>query len=181
MKKSISINISGMLFNIEEDAYDRLKLYLDEIKLYFASYDESGEIVADIENRMAEIFSTKVGPHKQVLTIADVEAIIAQMGNIQDFAAIEDPMEEPRMANGRPYESYTSHETEASTEGAATAPRKLYRDESRKMIGGVAAGFAHYLRLDPTWIRLALVGFFAFDIFLTLAISSSALVVAYII
>jgi phage shock protein PspC (stress-responsive transcriptional regulator) len=181
MKKSISVNISGLLFNIEEDAYERLKRYLDEVKLYFVSYDASGEIVADIESRIAEIFSTKVGPHKQMLTLADVEAIIAQMGNIQDFAAIEEPLEEPRAASSRPYGTYTSYDAETTPEGeAAKGARKLYRDESRKMIGGVAAGFANYLRLDPTWVRLALVGFVAFDIFITLAISSSALIIAYI-
>lgn len=180
MKKSISVNISGLLFNIEEDAYERLKHYLDEVKLYFTSYDAAGEIVSDIESRIAEIFSTKVGPHKQVLTIADVEAIITQMGNIQDFAAIEETLGEPAAANHRPYERHTAYETEAA-EGPAKGPRKLFRDESHKMIGGVAAGIAHYMRLDPTWVRLALVGFVAFDVFVTLAVSSSALVIAYII
>lgn len=171
MKKSISINISGMLFNIEEDAYERLKYYLDEIKLYFASYDASGEIVADIESRIAEIFSTKVGPHQQVITLLDVEALITQMGNIQDFAAIEEGYEEPRTTNGHTHESYAQ----------PAGTRRLYRDENRKMIGGVAAGVAHYLRIDPLWIRALLLGFVACDIFLTLAISSSLLVIGYII
>ncbi|EMR04120.1 PspC domain-containing protein [Cesiribacter andamanensis] len=186
MKKSISINISGMLFNIEEDAYERLKLYLDEIKLYFASYDADGEIVTDIESRIAEIFYTKVSPSKQVITLGDVEALIAQMGNIQDFAAVEATFEEPQ-ARTSTHTSSSTYSNTAAGSGPAAEPaasnrgRRLYRDESRKVIGGVAAGIAHYLRIDPMWIRLLLVGFMAFDVFLTLALSSSALVVAYII
>jgi phage shock protein PspC (stress-responsive transcriptional regulator) len=180
MKKSISINISGMLFHIEEDAYERLKLYLDEIKLYFASYDADGEIAADIESRVSEIFYTKVGPNKQVITLADVEALITQMGNIQDFAAVEDVYEEPKST----YSTNSGPRTASSTAnpGEETEkPRRLYRDENHKVIGGVAAGFAHYLRVDPMWVRLILASFVAFDIFVTFAISSSALVLAYII
>ncbi len=177
MKRSISINISGMLFNIEEDAYERLKRYLDEIKLYFASYDASGEIVNDIENRIAEIFSTKVSAQKQVITLADVEALITQMGNIKDFAAVEESFEEPRAT----YEHTTNGNTYNTYGEPKTASRRLHRDESRKVIGGVAAGIAHYLRIDPIWLRILLVTFVAFDVFLTFAISSSALVIGYII
>ncbi|WP_224998407.1 PspC domain-containing protein [Cesiribacter sp. SM1] len=172
MKKSISVNISGLLFNIEEDAYEQLKHYLDEIKLYFSGYEASGEIVADIENRIAEIFSTKVGPQKQVLTESDVQALIAQMGNIRDFAAIEEPYEEPKSTNGH---THANSETWTDT----TRPRRLYRSVNRKIIGGVAAGIADYLRIDPLWVRLVM-AIIMFDIFLSFSFSG-ALLIGYII
>ncbi|AHM63093.1 phage shock protein c, pspc [Flammeovirgaceae bacterium 311] len=171
MKKSISINISGLLFNIEEDAYEQLKRYLDEIKLYFSGYEASGEIVADIENRIAEIFSTKVGPQKQVLTESDVEALIAQMGNVRDFAAIEEPFEEPKSTNGQ---------THASENWAEPVKgRRLYRNVNRKIIAGVAAGIADYLRIDPLWVRLGM-AIIMFDIFISFSFSG-ALLIGYII
>ncbi len=89
MKKNISINISGIIFHIEEDGYEKLKEYLDTIHRYFASYDDSSEIIADIENRIAEIFLTKLKEGKQVITIEDVEALMATMGGIKDFKEVE--------------------------------------------------------------------------------------------
>ena len=89
MKKNISINISGIIFHIEEDGYDKLKEYLDTIHRYFASYDDSSEIIADIENRIAEIFLSKLKEGKQVITLEDVEALMATMGGIKDFKEVE--------------------------------------------------------------------------------------------
>ena len=55
MKKNISINISGIIFHIEEDGYLKLKEYLESINKYFSSFEGSTEIIADIESRIAEI------------------------------------------------------------------------------------------------------------------------------
>ena len=71
MKKNISINISGIIFHIEEDGYDKLKEYLETIHRYFSSYDDSSEIIADIENRIAEIFLSKLKDGIQVIVIAE--------------------------------------------------------------------------------------------------------------
>ena len=77
MKKNISINISGIIFHIEEDGYENLKKYLDSINKYFSSFDDSTEIMADIESRIAEIFLSKLNEGKQVITADDVNALIA--------------------------------------------------------------------------------------------------------
>ena len=146
MKKNISINISGIIFHIEEDGYDKLKEYLDTIHRYFSSYDDSSEIIADIENRIAEIFLGKLKDGKQVITFEDVEALMATMGGIKDFKEVEvDEEPEP--------------EAEAASTGAQgsysdTGSRKLYRDEKRKILGGVLSGIAYYFTVDPLWIRL---------------------------
>ena len=68
MKKNISINISGIIFHIEEDGYDSLRKYLDSINRYFGSFEDSSEILADIEGRIAEIFLSKLNDGKQVIT-----------------------------------------------------------------------------------------------------------------
>src|SRR3954462_13411978 len=98
MKKNISINISGIIFHIEEDGYETLKKYLDSINKYFSSFEDSSEILADIESRIAEIFLSKLNEEKQVITSEDVSSLIATMGSVSDFRAVEDqePVSEER-------------------------------------------------------------------------------------
>ena len=100
MKKNISINISGIIFYIEEDTYDELKNYLNSVEQYFSSYEDSKEIIADIETRMAEIFMSTLKDSKQVITPEDVQNLIATMGSVADFQAMEDdPAYQPVTSN----------------------------------------------------------------------------------
>lgn len=153
MKKNISINLQGIIFQIEEDGYEQLSRYLASIRTYFSNYEGHEEIVADIEARIAEIFSDRVSPAKQVITQEDVQYLIVRMGNVTDFE-VEEPLEA---------EAYTSAgaATGAAGEGAGAGeayaeagPKKLYRDVNQKVIAGVSSGLANYLRVDPLWIRL---------------------------
>ena len=151
MKKTISINIAGILFHIEEDGFQKLKDYLESITKYFSTFEDSPEIIEDIESRIAELFMAKLSDFKQTLTIDDVSQLIATMGTTSDFEA--------SMEADEPYtSSEQSHDEEATsgeTQNATTGSKKLYRDSSRSIIGGVAAGLAHYMKVDPLWIRLA--------------------------
>jgi len=168
MKKNISINISGIIFHIEEDGYETLRNYLDSINRYFSTYDDSKEIISDIENRIAEIFLSKLTNGKQIINAEDVDSLIATMGSIQDFEAIEEP--EGQQQQERRSKAKTSAE-----------PEKLYRDGKRKILGGVASGLSHYFGIDPLWIRLTLViGVLGLDIFL-LGAASGFFLIGYII
>lgn len=91
MKKTIQINIAGMVFNIEEDAYEKLNAYLASIKQYFASYEGSQEIISDIEYRIAEKFWTNQKSDNQpIITHEGVNDLIKSMGSVSDFEAIEE-------------------------------------------------------------------------------------------
>src|SRR5436190_22554993 len=90
MKKNISINISGIIFHIEEDGYDTLRKYLDSINKYFATFEDSSEILADIESRIAEIFLSKLNEGKQVITADDVHSLLSTMGSVNDYKAAEE-------------------------------------------------------------------------------------------
>jgi len=147
MKKNVSINIGGIIFHVEEDGYEKLKNYLATINSYFADFQESQEIVSDIENRIAEIFLAKLKEDKQVINEADVEALIESLGSIEDFKKAEQESE-PEAADF----SATAEEPFAKE-----ANKKLLRDTKRKILGGVAAGLAHYFSIDALWIRLALI------------------------
>lgn len=169
MKKTVSINISGIIFHIEEDGYEKLRNYLTSIQRYFSSYEDNKEIVADIESRIAELFIANLANNKQVITLEDVERLITKMGNVADFEAIaedEDLYKEAKSTTYAKEEAFSGSETGYGTGYAATstqAKRKLYRDERRKLLGGVAAGIAHYFSIDALFVRLIiLVGFFGF-------------------
>ena len=153
MKKNISINIGGIIFHIEEDGYDKLKSYLDSVNTYFSTFEDSKEIIEDIEGRIAEIFLSKLDEGKQVISQEDVDDLILTMGTTKDFdATIEaEPEEEPK-------EEPASEDEKSSTKEAQD--KKLFRDTKRKVIGGVASGIAHYFGIDPIWTRLIFLALF---------------------
>jgi phage shock protein PspC (stress-responsive transcriptional regulator) len=148
MKKNISINISGIIFHIEEDGYENLRKYLDSIKRYFASFEDSSEILSDIESRIAEIFLAKLNEGKQVITAEDVSSLMATMGSVSDFKAAEE--QEFASESSKTQSDTSQNKNQAGT----TTARKLQRDQKRKILGGVCAGLAHYFNIDPVWPRL---------------------------
>lgn len=145
MKKNISINISGIIFHIEEDGYETLRKYLDSIKRYFATFEDSSEILADIESRIAEIFLAKLHEGKQVITAEDVSGLMTTMGSVNDFKAAEE-----QDIVGEP----SSQQESKSQTGTTYSSKKLVRDTKRKILGGVCAGLGHYFNIDPVWPRL---------------------------
>lgn len=141
MEKTIIINIGNTIIHIEESAYERLKAYLNEVKNYFANHADDLEIVTDIENRIAELLTEQLEEQKkQVVDSANVNAVIAQMGRVQDFDTAEGGEEQPVINN-----TYQHRYVE----------KKLYRDMDDRVVAGVCAGIAHFVNADPKWIRLA--------------------------
>lgn len=148
MNKTITSNIAGYVFHIDENAYDKLDSYLKTIRHYFTNSQGKDEIITDIEARLAEMLHERIGDLKQVVTLEDVNQVIAIMGQPEAF--IDD-------------ESDTDWQ-QAQSKEATNALRRLFRDPDDKVIGGVCAGVSNYLGLsDPIWLRLALVvSFFVF-------------------
>ncbi|MEQ9402979.1 MAG: PspC domain-containing protein [Cyclobacteriaceae bacterium] len=162
MKKNISINIGGIIFHIEEDGYDKLKNYLDSVNKYFSSFEDSKEIIEDIEGRIAEIFLTRLDEGKQIINKEDVDDLVAIMGTTKDFdAEIE---VEPVGPSKEETKEEEKEEKESESKKTGTADKKLHRDNKRKVIGGVASGLAHYFGIDPIWVRLLMLAFL-FNIF----------------
>jgi phage shock protein PspC (stress-responsive transcriptional regulator) len=160
MKKTISINIAGIIFHIEEDGYEKLGLYLKAIQSHFASYEGSKEIIEDIESRIAEKFWDKQKRDaKQAITLEDVDSLIASMGTVSDFEAIQEEEDLVTEEKAQQTAQSTQSEQKSTTSEQYEYPRfetakKLYRDTQRKLLGGVCAGFAHYLGIDALWVRL---------------------------
>lgn len=138
MNKTIIINISGTIFHIEEDAYEKLKVYMTEVKLYFSKSEDSFEIISDIENRIAELFLEIINAEsKEVIIIKDVDNVIRTMGQPDEF---ENDIEE-----------------EINTINQTTIKKRLYRNPDDKIAGGVCSGIAAYINIDPLWVRLLLI------------------------
>lgn len=152
MNKTVTINISGIIFHIEEDAYEKLGNYLKTVRNRFSAEDGRDEIMMDIESRVAEILQTKTGPSKQVVVMADVDYVIALMGEPEAISDNEEKTEEK-----------SSKEESTRSHGSSYTRRRLYRDVDDKLIGGVCSGLGYYFDLDPVWIRVGFaVAFFVF-------------------
>ncbi|QHS54993.1 PspC domain-containing protein [Mucilaginibacter sp. 14171R-50] len=142
MNKTIIININGIVFHIEEDAYEILKNYMTDVQRHFLNSADSLEITTDIENRIAEMFNEiLLREGKQVIVLQDVKTVVQQMGSVEDFE-----MEE---------EGAKPHAQPAF--GYGTEPRRLFRDPDDHLVAGVCSGIANYFDFNPVWVRLLFV------------------------
>ncbi|MEJ2112405.1 MAG: PspC domain-containing protein [Flavobacteriaceae bacterium] len=137
MNKTVNINLAGIFFHIDEDAYAKLQRYLEAIKRSFTNSQGRSEIISDIEARIAELFTERMKTEKQVISIKEVEEVITIMGQPEDYLVDEEIFED---------------EPKAKTSGSS---RKLFRDTENAYVGGVSSGLGHYFDIDPLWIRLA--------------------------
>jgi phage shock protein PspC (stress-responsive transcriptional regulator) len=134
MKITVSINLGGYSFNIDEDAYSELKRYLKSLELHFAAEESSSEILSDIETRIAELFRVRLSSYKQVITMDDVRYAISVLGTPEDI----------------------SEEESASAREKFSTPgyHRMYRDPDRRIIGGVCAGMGAYWSIEPWIVRV---------------------------
>lgn len=146
MKKTFSVNLGNRVFYIDEDAYLRLKAYLDTIERYFSDEKERTDIINDIETRLSELFTDRLAGNRQVITMEDVQEAIKIMGNPQEIGGEgkQIPDEEPV------YDSYRT----------TSQRRRLYRDDDNRVIGGVCSGLGAYFDIDPVIIRIVLLVLF---------------------
>ncbi len=176
MNKTIIININSIVFHIEEDAYETLRSYMIEIKRHFGKSEDSREILEDIENRIAEMFSERIQTgRKEVINREDVEQVISQMGRVSDFEL--ENGDEPRMET-EPKAAFADYaegdEARQTQEAPAQEPnpepnfteyltsKKLMRDMDDKVLSGVCSGLAHYFNIETKWVRVIFILFFLF-------------------
>ena len=143
MNKILNINLGGVAFVIDLDAYNHLEDYLARIEDHFSESEGFEEITSDIEDRLGELFQEQLGK-REILTTADVRRAIEIMGTPEEFGADSAYHDEDhtRTAGDRVYRT----------------GRKLFRDPDNQKVAGVAAGLAEYFGIDdPIWVRLGFV------------------------
>lgn len=167
MKKNITINLYGSLYDIDEDACKLLEQYLDNMRSYFSKREGGDEIADDIEHRVAELFSELKEQGTQAISISHVEDIIHRIGNPEemDSEASGAPSEEGQPAPDT-VQSDTPNANDASQAQTASegkrkswlGKRKLYRDPQDQLLGGVMSGICHYFGgTDPLPWRILMV------------------------
>lgn len=152
MKKSIRINISGLIFNIDDDAYAALQNYLDRLKFHFGDNESSKEIISDIESRIAEMFHSKNNGGDNIIDIKTVNEVIKAMGEPSEIDG-----EEEKTQHTTNNDNYSSNSNTYANYHQEKPKRRLYRDPENKVVGGVSSGLGAYFNLDPIWVRLAFV------------------------
>ena len=151
MKKTLTANISGTVFHIEEDAYDRLHRYLNTIRSQFTGTDGREEIMADIESRIAELFTERLDGRRQVVSIDDVEHVIGIMGQPEDYMMGDNAGSEQRSTGG---ERSDKGPNWTMGEAGRRSGKRLFRDPEDKWVGGVLGGVGAYFNIDPLILRL---------------------------
>ena len=148
MKKTFTVNLNGIVFHIDEDAYQLLDSYLTNLRIHFSREEGSDEIMSDFEARISELLNERIRLGFNVITIEHVEEVIQRMGKPEELFAGE--------------EKNAGSEFSAATETTSGASdrkfrKRLMRDPDDKMLGGVASGLAAYFGIDTTLLRLVMI------------------------
>lgn len=145
MNKTLTVNLGGTIYQIDEEAHRLLDNYLSNLKRYFRKQEGADEIVADIENRIAELFTERICPEKKVLCVSDVQEVINRMGTPEDFCNAGEELDEKKD---------DAVQSDKITKSNKTVKRRLSRAPDNYMLGGVAAGLATYFDWDVSWVRI---------------------------
>ena len=157
MKKNITINLCGRLFQIDEDAYELLQQYIESLRASFGKQEGGEEIADDIEERIAELFEELKTNGTEAITIDHVKEIITRIGKPEQLMG-EDSDAKTDSNNGHRFDSFRSAaEGICENVRSRTAGKRLYRNPNDKMVAGVMSGIAAYTNTDVTWWRLGIV------------------------
>lgn len=161
MKKTLTVNLGGTVFHIDDDAYQLLEKYLSNLRIHFSREAGADEVMNDFELRISELLGERVRLGHEVITMEEVEMVIKRMGKVEEIFGEESPSEDA-----------AAEEHKMKTEPAAK--KRYFRNPDDRILGGVCSGLAAYADWDPTVVRLIV-------LLLTFFLLGPVAVVAYII
>lgn len=155
MKRTFTVNINNIIFNIDEDAYEHLQKYLHSIRDQFADNEGLEEIIINVKTRLSQLFQPQISSTKQVINLADVLDAIEELGQLKDFDSEgeEDKKEEKKKEKSE-------------------SDKRLFRDGENKIIGGVCSGISAYFNINPLIVRI---------LFVVLALLAGSSIIIYLI
>ena len=161
MNKVININFQGRILPIEEEAYEMLKQYIASLRTYFANEEGRDEIINDIECRIAELCEDRLKKETVCIAAGDIDLIISSIGRPADFEA-QDGFEQSTASTSNHSNDGRQQNTHQNTSGNAhsnfyrdgNGPKRLFRDEQNKVLGGVCSGIANYFVIEPWIVRI---------------------------
>ena len=145
MKTTVTINLGGLIFHIDDDAYEILHSYLIAVERQFVNEPDHKEILSDIESRLAELFTETLGNKKDIISKNDVSKVISIMGEPEDFS-----IENETNNNQSTKRNMSSYQT----------TKRLYRDPENRVLGGVCGGLGAYFNTDPLLFRILFIAMF---------------------
>jgi phage shock protein PspC (stress-responsive transcriptional regulator) len=145
MKRVVTVELNGVSFNFDEDAYDALRAYLRRAEAQLAGDPGRSEVIADLERSIAEKCQPFLHAQKNVVTADELRGVLAQIGGVEGHA--EDA------------QSRGAQQSDAMNDG-----RPLVQVRDGAMVSGVCNGLAARFGFDVTLIRV---------IFVVLAIATS--------
>lgn len=151
MQKVITINLNGNAYQLDEQAYDALRAYLDHARVQLGANPDAAEILRDVEQSIAEKCLRVLGPGKTVVTTMEIEQILREIGPVESSGA-----------------------TYSHSGAGGSDTRRLYQIREGAMISGVCNGLAAFMNVDPTIVRVIFVAAF---VMLAMADGDSALLV----
>jgi phage shock protein PspC (stress-responsive transcriptional regulator) len=143
MRKVITGSLNGNAYQFEEGAFAAIKAYLDAAAAGAIGNADRRELLADLEQAIADKCDSCLGKHKNVISDEEARQILREMG------AVESAEPDPDTCPGR------AHRPAAG--GSVPRNRRLYRIPAQGMLGGVCAGLAAYFAVDVVWVRLVYV------------------------
>ena len=146
MKKTLTVNLGGTVFHIDEDAYRLLDKYLSNLRIHFSKEAGVDEVMGDFELRISEILSERIRLGYKIITVEEVEAVIKRLGKVEDIFG-----EESDQPEETPHEATTTNQ-----QSRERANKRVFRNPDDRMLGGVCGGLALYMGWDPTLVRLFL-------------------------
>ena len=159
MNKVITVNLNGRAYQVEEQAYEALRAYLDEAARLLADDPDCREIMADLEQAIGDKGSRCLGAGRNVLGEAEMKRILEEMGPVETGA---------EAAGATPAAGASAGSASGAAPRETSGPKRLYLIKEGEMIAGVCNGLAAYFSMDPTIVRLIFVvllvlsaGFFA--------------------
>ncbi len=141
MKKTIHINLSGMAFTIEDDAYEKLNGYIKAVETRLGNTDDAKETIDDIESRIAELFAPVVHSSGTAITLKDVDEVISVLGTPDVYE----------------YNPEEVNEKQTGKKPPVVMPKRLFRDPHSRVVAGVCSGLGTYFNIDPIVFRLLFV------------------------
>ena len=163
MKKNITINLCGRLFQIDEDACDMLQHYIDSLHSSFDKQDGGEEIVDDIEARIAELFDELKQQGNEAINIDHVKDVITRIGQPEELTDSNDAGTDGQQQADHSHNSaHSAAQDIYNNVRERTAGKKLFRNPKDKMLAGVLSGLATYTGTDPVIWRLLTVLLFCF-------------------
>jgi phage shock protein PspC (stress-responsive transcriptional regulator) len=153
MRAVISVSLNGRAYQLEDDAHAALAGYLDSASRALEGNPDRAEILADLEQAIADKLEHCLNPHKNVVTRGEVEQVIREMGPVDSGTGSSAPR------GGETFETAGAGNAAGNAAGDArqnggAAAKRLYQISDGALISGVCKGIAVYLDVDVTLVRV---------------------------